>query len=85
MKKDLILIGKTYHNGKTGRSYSSRQVLEMNLPIDHSTYPPVHSETGVRFLQIKGAYSGKEFTYPLESFAKWAKGEVLPKANEPTK
>ncbi|SDJ62034.1 hypothetical protein [Paenibacillus naphthalenovorans] len=77
MSPNEIKVGATYHNGKSGpRSYSARKVVEMNLPVVHLTYPERKSDTGVRFIQVAGPYKGKEFTYPLESFAKWAKGVV---------
>ncbi|MFD7521421.1 hypothetical protein [Paenibacillus chitinolyticus] len=71
MSPHEIEVGKTYHNGKDGpRSYSARKVLKLNVK------GPWGIVDGVRYLQVKGPYSGEETVIRLSSFASWAKGEV---------
>jgi hypothetical protein len=71
-----IEVGKTYHNGNRGKRGTARKVLEMGVSVQHWDMYNTVSNTGVRFLQVKGPYAGEEFTIPLKSFAKWAKGEL---------
>lgn len=76
MSPNKIEVGKTYHNGNPGKRGTERKVLEMGVRVVHWDVKNTESVTGVRFLQTKGPYAGKEFTIPLKSFAQWAKGEV---------
>ncbi|KIL42043.1 hypothetical protein SD70_02315 [Gordoniibacillus kamchatkensis] len=71
-----IEVGKTYHNGNQGMLGTARKVLEMGVHVKHLDGKGTESDTGVRFRQEKGPYSGRIFVIPLVSFAKWAKGEV---------
>lgn len=77
MKPQDIEVGLTYHNGKDGpRSFSSREVIEMGLPVQHANLSGTIDNSGVKYLQLKGPYSGQIFIIPLKSFASWAKGIV---------
>lgn len=82
MSPNKIEVGKTYHNGNTGKRGTARKVLEMGCRVKHWNVTGTISHTGVRFLQVRGPYSGDEFTIPLKSFAQWAKGEVEEATND---
>jgi hypothetical protein len=75
MKKSLIQIGKIYFGGSGGRYETRRKVLEMGVRVRHQDGKNTESDTGVKFLQVKGPYTGTENVIPLISFAQWAKGE----------
>jgi hypothetical protein len=74
MKKSEIEIGKTYFSGSGGRFETRRKVLEMGVRVTHLDGKNTQSDTGVRFRQVKGPYTGTESVIPLVSFATWAKG-----------
>ncbi|WP_094017225.1 hypothetical protein [Paenibacillus rigui] len=76
MKSQNIEVGKTYFSGSGGRFETRCRVLEMGLTVHHLDGKNTVLETGVRFVQVKGPYTGKEGTITLKSFAQWAKGEV---------
>lgn len=73
MKRNDIVIGKTYHNGKEGRFYTERQVVEIK---------PQFKDDLVKFKTVKGVISDYEKyccykgQCDLKSFANWAKGVV---------
>jgi hypothetical protein len=74
VKKQLIEVGKTYHNGKQGRYYSTRKVIAAGR--EYVLYNGQEDIDCLRYLQIKGRNSGREFNITRTSFAQWAKGEV---------
>jgi|GEM_PF-4565405 len=72
MSPNDIQVGKTYHNGKTGKSRSVRQVTEQNVSVWWDPRPML------RYEQLAGPYKGRPGFLCRESSAKWAKGEVSP-------
>jgi len=75
VKKSDILAGNTYSNGKEGkRSISERKVLAIGTAKEYrASHDQSEHEPSLRYLQVKGRFSGKEFNLSLESFASWAK------------
>jgi hypothetical protein len=76
VNKKLIQVGKSYHNGKEGRSLSIRKVIAEGS--QHLLYDGQGNTDCLRYLQIKGKYSGQESNITRTSFAQWAKAEVTP-------
>lgn len=76
MKKTDIVAGKTYHNGKIGRFYGERQVLELGPQF--KLYDSQTETDCLRYVPVKGPDSSRR---PFKnstrtSFAAWAQGVV---------
>ncbi|MFS0841235.1 hypothetical protein [Paenibacillus sp. 1P03SA] len=77
MSPQEIEVGKTYHNGKEGpRSYSTRKVLDIGV----RWFEPFNARMrhdGVEYRQVAGPGKGGVYILPMETIARWAKGEVI--------
>lgn len=74
MKKADIVAGKTYSNGKTGRFYGERKVLELGPQF--KLYGSQTETDCLRYVQIKGPTARSAQNSTRASFAAWAKAVV---------
>jgi len=74
MKKSEIQVGKTYHNGKEGRWYGERQVIDAGAHL--LLYAGQRETDCIRYRVRRGPNLGGEGNMTRAAFAAWAKGEV---------
>jgi len=75
MKKEEIEVGKTYHNGKTGRSYQERQIIGQGA--DFKLYSSQAENDCFRYRVVKGGRANiSEGNITRVAMATWAKGIV---------
>lgn len=77
MKKNEIEVGVTYHNGKAGRFYQERKVV--NEGWEFTLYDGQENADCIRYDTVKKGE--KEVSKPSgnmtrQAFAAWAKGRV---------
>lgn len=77
MKKHDIQIGKTYHNGKEGRRYQERRIMD-----DGPQYKGYSGQEDTDCVQYRVTCKGDETvdgpvgTMTRQAMANWAAGEV---------
>lgn len=83
MKKELIKVGDTHHNGTDKlaadrKNYKERKLLEIT---DKSPYSWAKPQLWANYIEVRKGdrltYQPKEHICTLTSYASWAKGIVL--------
>jgi hypothetical protein len=80
MKKELIKVGDTHHNGTAKlvadrKNYKERKLLEIT---DHSPYSWAKPQLWAKYIEVRKGdrltYHPKEQVCTLTSYASWSKG-----------
>lgn len=74
MKKSEIVLGGHYSNGKEGRWYSVRKVIDEGPQC--KLYAEVKDNDCIRYRVIEGRGKGREGNMTRAAFAAWAKERV---------